>query len=153
MMNREMFNRLLDEGMGMVSEAAAYLDGPGRQTSRSLPRNVALAYAGESMRLTTMLMQIAAWLLANKAVFEGEMPELELQMDKYRIGAQEIALGDPLEASEELPAELLDLMARARQLYERVQRLDHQLFVQEEATATDMTIADMTNVIQGTFGR
>lgn len=47
----EAFKPLFSEGMMLVEEAAAYLDGPGRQESRFLPRYDALAYASESMRL------------------------------------------------------------------------------------------------------
>src|SRR5215469_1238668 len=51
------FAGLFREGMALVEETAAYLDGPGRKESKSLQRNAALAYATESMRLTTRLMQ------------------------------------------------------------------------------------------------
>ncbi|HVV34621.1 MAG TPA: DUF1465 family protein, partial [Vitreimonas sp.] len=59
----ELFERTFKEGMAMVEETAAYLDGPGRAASKRLSRAAALAYAGESMRLTTRLMQVASWLL------------------------------------------------------------------------------------------
>ena len=49
------FKDLFREGMSLVEETAAYLDGPGRNDSRSLDRGPALAYATESMRLTTRL--------------------------------------------------------------------------------------------------
>ena len=55
----ELFDRTFREGMELVEAAATYLDGPGRQQSKLLSRNAALAYAGESMRLTTRLMQVA----------------------------------------------------------------------------------------------
>ena len=57
------FKTLFREGMSLVEDTAAYLDGPGREESRNLPRATALAYATESMRLTTRLMQVASWLL------------------------------------------------------------------------------------------
>src|ERR1051325_4970946 len=58
-----LFERTFDEGMSLVEETAKYLDGKGRQESRDLPRKLALLYAGESMRVTTRLMQAASWLL------------------------------------------------------------------------------------------
>src|ERR1700716_841517 len=67
------FADLFRDGMALVEETAAYLDGPGRQESKKLSRNGALAYATESMRLTTRLMQLASWLLLHRAVKEGEM--------------------------------------------------------------------------------
>ncbi|MFZ4687054.1 MAG: DUF1465 family protein, partial [Hyphomonadaceae bacterium] len=38
----ELFDRLFREGMGLVEEAASYLDGPGRVDSRKLNRELAL---------------------------------------------------------------------------------------------------------------
>ena len=67
------FMQLFREGMGLVEATAAYLDGEGRAESAALPREVSLTYATESMRLTTRLMQIASWLLVQRAVAEGEM--------------------------------------------------------------------------------
>src|SRR5262245_22461541 len=49
----ELFKRTFEEGMAMVEETATYLDGKGRAESKLLPSKAALAYAGESMRLTT----------------------------------------------------------------------------------------------------
>src|SRR5215475_1715877 len=66
--NSQAFANLFRDGMALVEETAAYLDGPGRQESKRLTRSVALAYAAESMRLTTRLMQIASWLLVHRAV-------------------------------------------------------------------------------------
>ena len=66
----ELFDRTFQEGMALVEETAAYLDGPGRQESKSLDRRAALGYASESMRLTTRLMQVASWLLVQRAVRE-----------------------------------------------------------------------------------
>ncbi len=45
----EVFGRLFKDGMAMVENTAAYLDGPGRAESKSLPRKVALAYAGDRL--------------------------------------------------------------------------------------------------------
>src|ERR1700742_2305095 len=81
----ELFDRTFQEGMDLVEETAAYLDGAGRQDSKLLSRNAALAYAGESMRLTTRLMQVASWLLVQRAVREGDMPATEACQDRYRL--------------------------------------------------------------------
>ena len=49
-----------------------------RSASKALSRPVALAYASESMRMTTRLMQIASWLLLRRAVNDtrGHLSEL-----------------------------------------------------------------------------
>jgi len=66
-------------------EAAAYLDGAGRDEAKALPRAEALAYAAESMRLTTRLMQIASWLLLQRAVNQGEMTRSQASSDRHRV--------------------------------------------------------------------
>ena len=58
--NSQAFADLFRDGMALVEETATYLDGPGRQESKKLERAAALAYATESMRLTTRLMQLAS---------------------------------------------------------------------------------------------
>ena len=79
------FADLFRDGMALVEETAAYLDGPGRQESKKLSRNGALAYATESMRLTTRLMQLASWLLVHRAVKEGEMSLAQAQKEKAKV--------------------------------------------------------------------
>ncbi len=120
----QLFRRTFQDGMTMVEETAAYLDGPGRSESKLLPRRAALTYAGESMRLTTRLMQVASWLLVQRAISEGDMTVEEAAKEKYRLGAREICKGRKPEAEELLPQRLLDLLTRSEQLYERVDRLD-----------------------------
>jgi regulator of CtrA degradation len=124
----ELFRRTFEDGMAMVEETAAYLDGPGREASKTLPRRVALAYAGESMRLTTRLMQVASWLLVQRAILEGEMTPAQAAQDKYRLGAREVCLAPPMEGIEVLPARLIELLERSAQLYERVDRLDQMMY-------------------------
>src|ERR1700716_3850284 len=79
------FADLFRDGMALVEETAAYLDGPGRQESKKLSRNGALAYATESMRLTTRLMQLASWLLLHRAVKEGEMSLAQAHKEKTKV--------------------------------------------------------------------
>lgn len=126
----ELFNRTFSKGMTLVEETAAYLDGPGREESRALPRKVALAYAGESMRLTTRLMQVVSWLLVQKAVREGEMKAEEAAQEKYRLGAREICQGRPMLSADLLPERLLELMEESRRIYEQVSRLDQMMYAE-----------------------
>jgi regulator of CtrA degradation len=56
--NSQAFSALFREGMALVEETASYLDGPGRQESKRLERNIALAYATESMRLPERLQDL-----------------------------------------------------------------------------------------------
>src|ERR1051325_9450762 len=103
----ELFERTFQEGMELVEETAGYLDGAGRQDSKLLSRNAALAYASESMRLTTRLMQVASWLLVQRAVREGDMAPGAACEARYRIGVEAVSAeaGD----MSELPSGLLEL--------------------------------------------
>jgi regulator of CtrA degradation len=127
-----LFERTFDEGMELVEECARYLDGRGRDESRALPRKLALIYAGESMRVTTRLMQAASWLLIQRAVHEGDMSPEDAASDRYRLGAREICLGRRDEGGDLLPKKLLELLERSASLYRRVSRLDDVLFRQSE---------------------
>jgi regulator of CtrA degradation len=106
----ELFERTFHEGMELVEETAAYLDGEGRQESKLLSRNDALAYAAESMRLTTRLMQVASWLLVQRAVREGEMRPEAASEDRYRLQGQHVRVLHP---RTDLPAALALLSASA----------------------------------------
>ena len=97
----ELFDRTFQEGMDLVEETAGYLDGSGRQESKLLSRNAALAYAAESMRLTTRLMQVASWLLVQRAVREGDMPAENACDERYRLGGE--AVSRVAETPEDLP--------------------------------------------------
>ena len=117
------FSMLFREGMALVEETAAYLDGPGRQEAKKLERNAALVYATESMRLTTRLMQLASWLLLHRAVNEGEMSLAQASKEKKKV---KLALGEPVEERtlKLLPERLCDLITRSRRLQEKVLRID-----------------------------
>jgi regulator of CtrA degradation len=123
-----LFEKTFDEGMSLVEETARYLDGRGRIESRDLPRKAALLYAGESMRVTTRLMQAASWLLIQRAVHDGEMDSEMAASDRYRLGSKEICLGGREDGVELLPSTLQDLLARSDNLYRRIARLDDVLF-------------------------
>src|SRR3954463_10941401 len=90
----QVFSDLFRDGMALVEETATYLDGPGRQESKKLERSGALAYATESMRLTTRLMQLASWLLLHRAVKEGEMSLIQANKEKTKVKLSSPELGD-----------------------------------------------------------
>lgn len=133
----ELFARTFQEGMDLVEETAGYLDGPGRQDSKLLSRSAALAYASESMRLTTRLMQVASWLLVQRAVRESEMDPMAACDERYRLGAEAVCMGEAKDEGEDLPFGLLELLDRSARLYERVRHLDRRMYVEapQEETA------------------
>ena len=129
----ELFERTFAEGMELVEETAAYLDGAGRKESKLLSRNAALAYAGESMRLTTRLMQIASWLLVQRAVREGDMPVAEASQDRYRLRVESPPAEDAVDGGVELPNGMTTLLERSERLYERVLHMDRRMYVDRES--------------------
>lgn len=147
----EVFERTFKEGMGLVEETAAYLDGPGRAASKKLQRNAALAYAGESMRLTTRLMQVASWLLVQRALREGDMSLAEACDMKYRFTHRPPAEGVEFLGADALPDDLTDLIARAGSLHERVRRLDETMYGEGLAPAPNAVSAHLAR-LQAAFG-
>ena len=126
----DMFKGLFKEGMGLVEEAASYLDGPGRIESKQLLRTDALAYASESMRLTTRLMQLASWLLLQRAVNEGEMSLAQAATEKHKVKLTHQDLASRAEVFERLPDTLRQLVHRSLRLQERLLHLDRVIYTQ-----------------------
>jgi regulator of CtrA degradation len=126
----ELFERTYREGMDLVAEASAYLDGAGRLEARRLSREAAADYVAESMRLTTRLMQVSSWLMVQKSVRDGETSPGVAADVRYRLAAH-----TPARLSPRLPEALAVLSRRIDRLFERVSRMDHQMYVEVEAPA------------------
>lgn len=153
----ELFERIFQDGMELVEDAAAYLDGPGRQESKLLSRNAALAYAGESMRLTTRLMKLASWLMVQRAVREGDMSARDACEPRYRLTddddrrGEDPSLGlDPLLT--ELPSGVLDLADRSERLYERVRHLDRRMYLEPIGPDTPHPVRSQLDRLRQAFG-
>jgi regulator of CtrA degradation len=131
----DQFKSVFKEGMGLVEETANYLDGQGRREARGLDRHGSIAYATESMRLTTRLMQLASWLLLQRALHAGELTQEEAQSEKHRINLSEIGEGQSLQGTEALPELLKDLIQRSLRLHHRIQKLDQVLNETQAAPA------------------
>ena len=127
----KVFERVFADGMALVEETASYLDGPGRDISRTLPREAGLTYAAWSMELTTRLMQAASWLVIQKAVRDGDMLPEQATARKYRLTRDDPALIAAAQRDKGLPPRFLDLVERAEALYDRICRLDEALYVDQ----------------------
>jgi len=130
--NGEVFERVYADGMALVEQTAAYLDGPGRDMSRDLTREAGLTYASWSMELTTRLMQAASWLVMQKAVRDGDMRREDALKSKYRMSREEPALDARAQRGLGLPDHFLDLVERSEGLFERICRLDEALYVKPQ---------------------
>ena len=113
--------------MSLVEATAAYLDGDGRREARGLEQNAALAYASESMRLTTRLMQLASWLLIRRAVTEGEMTTEEALLQKNRVQLKPVEDTERAAEFDALPTTLKDLVETTDRLMTRVIKIDAML--------------------------
>lgn len=120
----EAFKALFREGMDLVEATAAYLDGEGREASKALQRSAGLAYATESMRLTTRLMQATSWLLLQRAVNEGELTREEAETEHRRVRLVPEETVPSLAAVEQVPDRLAGLIEASLRLQERILRLD-----------------------------
>ena len=147
----ELFQRTFQEGMDLVEETAGYLDGAGRQASKLLSRNAALAYAAESMRLTTRLMQVASWLLVQRAVREGDMPPDAACEDRYRLAGEDVCRTTG-EGADDLPSELVMLLDRSERLYERVRHLDRRMYVENDADEAPHPVLSQHDRLKTAFG-
>lgn len=118
------FDLLYRDGMALIEDVAAYLDGDGRAESRGLNRETSFCYATESMRLTTRLMQLASWLLLQRAVNEGEITaeNARSEKEKVKFSATPSDRGGPGFA--ELPEALRDYIGKGDRLFDRVLQFD-----------------------------
>lgn len=126
------FHEIFREGMTLVEETAAYLDGEGRAQARKLEPEIARAYSAESMRLTTRLMQIASWLLLQRAVNQGEMSRHQSASQKHRVRLNEQTLATSPDAFRLLPVRLQELALNALRLQARIIRLDQLIYASTE---------------------
>ncbi|MBX9992084.1 DUF1465 family protein [Phreatobacter oligotrophus] len=146
------FKDLFREGMSLVEETAAYLDGPGRNDSRSLDRGPALAYATESMRLTTRLMQLASWLLLQRAVNEGELTQEQAAQEKSKVRLSSVGAPTPQSTLDELPEQLSALIGKAMRLQERIVHMDKLLFAEIAPPAAANAISSQIDLLANAFG-
>lgn len=148
------FKKLFADGMTLVEEAASYLDGDGREAAKTLSRSVAVFYGSESMRLTTKLMQLASWLLLQRAASEGEMTREQLLDEKKKVTLDET--GDPTlkELWSELPLDFQKLVTRCSALQSRIIQLDGELYGKPKNVTFDINnpVGQQIDLLSTAFG-
>ena len=148
----DQFEKVFKEGMGLVEETANYLDGQGRADARALDRPGAIAYATESMRLTTRLMQLASWLLLQRAIAAGEMTADENARNKARVNLTEIGAGNSIPGSDAMPEGLRELVERSLRLHERILVLDSMIAQSKPAeAANENPVANQLSQLERAF--
>lgn len=148
----EVFRGMFKEGMALVEETANYLDSDGRAESRDLTREGSLTYATESMRLTTRLMQLASWLLLQRAVNDGEMSPQQASLEKSKVKLGGLATATEGVGWDALPDRLKDLITRSLHLQERIRRLEGGIEPGYRPAAADNAVARQIGQIAAAFG-
>ena len=149
------FKTLYADGMGLVEETASYLDGPGRIASKDLPRLASILYAAESMRLTTRLMQLASWLLLQRAVNNGEMSRDQVMSEKNKVRIDSFTIDASAPGWDDLPEQFRDLVARSLRLQARVALLDREIYRPEVMPAfadNENSVKAQLSLLQTAFG-
>lgn len=126
---------LFIDGMALVEEAAAYLDGEGRVAARHLPPAVAAAYAMESMRLTTLLMNLSSWLIMRRSLSRETITMDEARRERARLRLDLISRPSHNLKFGELPDAFQALVRDVHALRSRVVAADGALFQPEGLSA------------------
>ncbi len=152
------FATLYAEGMGLVEETANYLDGEGRASAKSLPRMASVLYAAESMRLTTRLMQMASWLLLQRAVNNGEMTREQVIAEKSKVRLDGFVCDQSAPGWDDLPEKFRDLVQRSLRLQSRVSILDSEIYRRKDQTIakpntiTENSVKAQQSLLRTAFG-
>ena len=121
---------LYTEAMLLADEARSYFDDAGRDDRLALEPFVRVTFACESLKVTTRIMHIVAWLLTQRAVETGEIQGHEGRRPERRLG--HAAESDP-EVIEQMPPEAQRLIAASSELYARIKRIDEGVVSEEPA--------------------
>lgn len=121
LMTARLVDSLYTEAMLLADEARSYFDQVGRADRESLTPVDRVAFSCESLKVTTRLMHVIAWLLTRKAIAAGEIREEESNREQRRLGA---SAETDFEAVAGLPEMARHIVAASIDLYDRVARID-----------------------------
>jgi regulator of CtrA degradation len=125
-----LIDSLYTEAMLLADEARAYFDEAGRDDRQTLEPFARVGFACESLKVTTRIMHIVAWLLTQRAVESGEIRGADGGRPERRLGhANE---SDP-RVIEQLPEAAQRLISASADLYSRIKRLDEGQLIDEPA--------------------
>jgi regulator of CtrA degradation len=124
LMTARLVDSLYTEAMVLADEARSYFDRIGRGERDALTPIAKVAFSCESLRVTTRLMHVIAWLLTRKAISAGEISEDDGRSDSRRLG--QAADSDPA-ALVQIPDAARDIVLASIELYNRVERIDQGL--------------------------
>jgi regulator of CtrA degradation len=118
-------SRLIDslytEAMLLADEARSYFDDAGRDERASLHPFARVGFACESLKVTTRIMHIVAWLLTQRAIESGEIASIEGRRPERKLGH---AQDSDATVVTQLPKAAQRLINASADLYARVKRID-----------------------------
>ena len=118
-------SRLIDslytEAMLLADEARSYFDDAGRDERATLEPFARVGFACESLKVTTRIMHIVAWLLTQRAIESGEIPGGAGRRPERKLGH---AQDSDAAVIATLPPAAQRLVSASADLYARVKRLD-----------------------------
>lgn len=127
-------SRLIDslytEAMVLADEARSYFDDAGREERSLLDPFARVGFACESLKVTTRVMHIVAWLLTQRAIESGEIAFQAGKRPERRLGH---AQDSDVAIVDQLPEGARQLIRASAELYARVQRIDQGNFEPEAA--------------------
>jgi regulator of CtrA degradation len=124
MLARRLVDGLYVETMLLADEARSYFDSSGRVSRDQLDPLDRVIFSCESLKVTTRLMHVVAWLLTQRALDAGEIAVDAVVHPERRLGAPVLSNEA---AVAKLPEEAQLLVASSIDLYRRVERLDEGL--------------------------
>src|SRR5512134_2760197 len=113
------------EAMVLADEARSYFDTSGRDDRLALEPVDRVGFSCESLRVTTRLMHVIAWLLTQRAVAAGELSQAQAGENDRRLGLAQPSDQAPLPR---LPDQAVELIRASEDLYDRVRRIDEGSF-------------------------
>ena len=121
-LHRRLIDSLYVESMLLADEARGYFDEAGRADRESLDALSRVMFSCESMKVTTRLMHVIAWLLTQRAVVNGELRAKDALDPSRRLGD---APDTDEDAIRTLPDSARLLVGASIDLHRRVARFDH----------------------------
>jgi regulator of CtrA degradation len=123
-----LIDSLYTEAMLLADEARSYFDEAGREERGTLDAFARVGFACESLKVTTRIMHIVAWLLTQRAIDSGEIARADGRRPERRLGhAQE---SDPNVVAK-MPPAARRLIEASSELYARIRRIDEGVVAEE----------------------
>lgn len=119
--HRRLIDALYTEAMVLADEARGYFDAAGRAERERLDPLVRVGFSCESLKVTTRLMHVIAWLLTQRALDAGEIKLRDALDPTRRLGSAPQFDANLLGA---LPSRAQALVAASANLHRRVSLLD-----------------------------